>query len=149
VTGSPSRQAVRALQAALAAEEAASYGYGVIGAHLTGSALADATADWVAHQRARDVLQLSLQARWAAPVPAAVAYQLPHPVGTAAEASSLAVILEERVARAYLGLVALTDQSLRQLGALQVRAAALRGAAWRGRTVAFPGLPPSALARRS
>jgi len=41
VTGSPSRQAVRALQAALAAEEAASYGYGVIGAHLTGQPLND------------------------------------------------------------------------------------------------------------
>ena len=140
--------AVRALQDALAAEEAASYGYGVVGAHLTGAALAEATADWIAHQRARDALQLSLQARGVQPVPAAVAYQLPHQVQTPAQASSLAVILEDRVASAYLSLVALTDQPLRQLGARGVRAAALRGAAWRGRTVAFPGLPASSLARR-
>ncbi len=53
-----SPQAVTALQAALAAEQAASYGYGVVGAHLNASSAqsVSADADWVAHQQARDSL---------------------------------------------------------------------------------------------
>ncbi len=51
-----SQQVIAALQDALAAEQAASYGYGVVGAHLPqGSAeQGTATTDWVAHMRARD-----------------------------------------------------------------------------------------------
>ena len=59
---------------------------------------------------------------------------------------SLAVILEERIATAYLGVVALSTPALRELGALQVRESALRAAFWRGTTVAFPGLTATALA---
>ena len=77
----------------------------------------------------------------ATPVPAPVAYQLPVHVQTPAEARSLAVILEDRVAQAYLGLVALPEHSLRALGARELTASALRAAAWRHSTVAFPGLP--------
>jgi hypothetical protein len=102
--------------------------------------------DWVAHQVARDTLEAMLRSRGAQPVAAAAAYQLPVTVRTPAQAASLAVILEDRVAAAYLGLVALNSASVRQFGALQVRAAALRAAFWRGSTVAFPGLPAGALA---
>jgi hypothetical protein len=142
----PSQAAIRALQSALTAEHAAVYGYGVVGAYLTGSNRATATADWVAHQNARDELEATLRSGGAQPAPAAVAYQLPVPVRTPAEAISLAVIIEERSATAYLGLVALNTQVLRELGALQVRASALRAAFWRGSTVAFPGLTAAALA---
>jgi Domain of unknown function (DUF4439) len=144
--------ATGALQAALAAEHAAVYGYGVVGAYLTGgSRAAAATADWVAHQNARDELEAMLRSRGSQPGPAAVAYQLPIPVRSPAQAVSLAVILEERIATAYLGLVALSTPALRDLGALQVRESALRAAFWRGSTVAFPGLTAAALAapRRS
>jgi Domain of unknown function (DUF4439) len=134
-----------ALQSALAAEHAAVYGYGVVGANLAGSRQATAMTDWVAHQVARDTLEAMLRSRGAQPVAAAVAYQLPVTVRTPGQAASLAVILEDRVATAYLGLVALSSASIRQFGALQVRAAALRAAFWRGSTVAFPGLPASAL----
>jgi hypothetical protein len=137
---------VRALQSALAAEHAAVYGYGVVGAYLTGSSRVTATADWVAHQDARDQLEATLRARGSQPDPAAVAYRLPIPVRTPGEAVSLAVILEDRVAAAYLGLVALSVPALRELGALQLRASALRGASWRGSTVAFPGLTAAELA---
>jgi hypothetical protein len=137
---------IRALQSALAAEHAAVYGYGVVGAYLTGGSRATATADWVAHQNARDELEAMLRSRGAQPGPAAVAYQLPIPVRTADEAVSLAVIIEDRIATAYLGLVALSVPVLRELGALQVRASALRAAFWRGSTVAFPGLTAAALA---
>lgn len=140
-----------ALQAALAAEHAAVYGYGVIGAHLTGSRQSTATSDWVAHQEARDKLEAMLQARGAQPAAAAVAYRLPVQVRTPAQAASLAVLLEERITTAYLGLVAQATPAVRTFGAQQVQASALRAAYWRGSTVAFPGLPASALAapRRS
>jgi hypothetical protein len=138
---------IAALQSALIAEQAASYGYGVVGARLPqrSAEQALATADWVAHMRARDQLSALITARGATPVPAAVAYQLPEPVHTPAAAEALAATLEDRVAQAYLGLVALPDSGLRSLGAQQVRAAALRAEAWRGSTEAFPGLPPSSL----
>src|SRR5215469_233417 len=138
--------ATGALQAALAAEHAAVYGYGVIGAYLAGGSRAAATADWVAHQNARDELEAMLRSRGSQPGPAAVAYQLPIPVRTSAQAASLAVILEERIAAAYIGLVALSTPALRELGALQLRESALRAAFWRGSTVAFPGLTAAALA---
>lgn len=142
-----SRQVIAVLQNALAAEQAASYGYGVVGARLPhGSAeQGTATADWVAHMRARDELTAMISARGGKPAPAAVAYQLPEPVQTAAEATALAALLEDRVAQAYLGIVALPERGLRSFGAQQVRAAALRAAAWRGSTQAFPGLPAASL----
>jgi hypothetical protein len=143
----PAPGTVRALQTALTAEHAAVYGYGVAGAYLTGSTQATATDDWVAHQVARDHLEAMLRSLGAQPAAAAVAYQLPAPVRNATEAVALAVVLEERITTAYLGLVALSNDSIRDYGALQVQASALRAAAWRGGTVAFPGMTSAALAR--
>jgi len=139
---------VSAMQAALSAEHAAIYGYGVAGAHLTGTDLTAATSDWVAHQVARDSLETMLRAAGVAPVAAAVAYRLPQPVHGAVTAISLAVTLEERVTTAYLALVAGTSPGIRKFGARQVIAAAMRAAAWRGRTVAFPGYSVSAISPR-
>lgn len=136
---------VAALQAALAAEQAASYGYGVVGAHLTGANLLQATTDWITHQRARDFLTGMISALGARPHAAAVAYQLPITVRTATDAVALAVILEHQVTAAYLGLVALADPALRADGAKHMQAAAVRAAHWNGRSQAFPGLPASAL----
>ncbi len=147
--GSGGGQVVAALQNALAAEHAASYGYGIVGARLPqGSAnQGEAATDWVAHVRARDQLTQLISARGATPTPAAVTYQLPFPVSSPAQARALAATLEDRVAGAYLGLVAVPDAALRNFGATQVRAAALRAEAWRGSTEAFPGLPASSLRR--
>jgi hypothetical protein len=134
---------IAALQSALAAEQAASYGYGIVGAILPQGSAQQATAstDWVAHMRARDQLSALVTARGATPVPAAVAYKLPGPVRTPAQARALATTLEDGVAQAYLALVALPERGLRRFGAEQVRAAALRAQAWRGSVQAFPGLP--------
>jgi Domain of unknown function (DUF4439) len=146
-TAPVSAASIAALQAVLAAEQAACYGYGVVGAHLpAGSAAgARADADWIAHQLARDKLTATITAAGADPVPAAVAYQLPAAVRTAAQARLLAAMLEDRVAQAYIGLVGLTDLTLRALGAGELRLAALRAAGWRHQTAAFPGLPVSSL----
>jgi len=144
MTGPPA-QTLTALQAALAAEEAASYGYGVVGAQLAGAQQQTARADWVAHQVARDQLTAMISAVGGQPGPSAVAYRLPMPVHSAAAARALAVIIEDRVTQAYLGLVAVNDRALRDFGARQARAAALRCVVWRGSTVAFPGLAASSL----
>ncbi len=143
-TASGTRAAITALQAALAAEQAASYGYGIVGAHLSGSGFAQASADCVAHERARDVLEQLILALGGSPQPAPAAYDLPVTVRSAAEAVTLAVLLEHQVARAYLAMVALPEPRLRSLGARGLRDTAVRAAQWTGRPEAFPGLPPPA-----
>jgi hypothetical protein len=142
--------AVAALQGALAAENSAVYGYGVAGAHLAGPRRAAAVRAWVGHENARDTLSAMLAARGAQPVAAAAAYELPFAVHSAAAAVALATVLEDRLAAAYLGLTGLADPALRAFGARGVRTAALRAAAWRGTTLAFPGLdvPPARLPSR-
>ena len=132
---------VGALQAALAAEQAAAYGYGVVGSHLSGTQAESASADWIAHQSAADKLDGLLAAGGATASPAGVAYQLPGAVHTAAQAVALAATLEDQVTSAYLDVVGRGSRDLRMLAAQQARAAALRAARWRGTTVAFPGLP--------
>lgn len=139
--GPAARRTVAALQAALAVEQAASYGYGIVGSHLTGPKFNAAAADCLAHERARDSLTEMITARGATPQPAAVAYKLPIRVSTSAAAISLAIRLERQAAAAYLSLVAAADPALRAFGAEQMQGAAVRGARWSGRSQAFPGLP--------
>ena len=134
------RGEVAALQAALAAEEAASYGYGVVGAHLSGQAFSLATSDCVIHERARDNLIAMLSSLGAPPQPAAVAYRLPMAVSTTAQAATLAVDLELSVVAGYLDLVAVGDRSRRRLAASRMQDAASRAARWGGQPEAFPGL---------
>jgi len=131
---------VSALQAALAAEDAAIFGYGVAGAHLTGSSQASAERDWTGHSQARDALAAMIARRGAAPGAAQAFYQLPFRVHDAASAMALAARLEDGVTRAYLGLVAVSDRQLRHFGAMAMQGAARRAAFWRGSTQAFPGL---------
>jgi hypothetical protein len=132
--------ATAALQSALAAVNAAIYGYGVAGAQLGASARDLALRDWTQHEIARDQLEAMITSLGAKPVAAQAAYQLPFPVHGARAAISLAAYLENRVAAAYLGIVALDDSRLRAWGAAQARACALRSTTWLGRTAAFPGL---------
>jgi Domain of unknown function (DUF4439) len=132
--------AVSALQAALAAENAAIFGYGVAGAHLAGSSLAAAEQDWTRHKEARDTLTAMIRRLGAAPAATQAGYQLPFRVHDATSAAALAAYLEDGVTRAYLALVAVSDQRLRRFGALAMQGAAQRAAFWRGSTQAFPGL---------
>ena len=132
--------AVAALQAALAAEDAAIFGYGVAGAHLSGSRKSAAEQHWTEHNEARDTLTAMISALGATPVAAQAFYQLPFAVHDAATAMTLAAYLEDGVTRAYLGLVAVSDRRLRTFGALAMQRPAERAAFWRGTTEAFPGL---------
>lgn len=135
--------AVAALQSALAAENAAIFGYGVAGAHLSGSARSAAEQYWTGHTEARDTLTSMISALGATPAAAQVFYQLPFTVHDAATAAMLAADLEDGVTKAYLGLVAVSDMRLRTFGALAMQSSAKRAAFWRGSTVAFPGLAAS------
>jgi hypothetical protein len=131
---------VAALQTALAAEQAASYGYGIVGSHLTGSAFTVATADCVLHERARDGLTKLITSFGATPQPAAAAYQLPLEVSTAADAAKLAVDLELEVVASYVKLAAVPDPRLRTLAAMSMQNACVRAARWGARPQPFPGL---------
>ena len=143
MTAAQADSATTALQAALAAENAAVFGYGVAGAYLTGTRQATATTYWNDHRTAGDTLASLLRARGVQPAAADAAYKMPFAVRTAKQAASLAVDLEDGVTTGYLGLVADGDVTLRRMGALAMQACAVRAAYWRGSTVAFPGLPAS------
>jgi hypothetical protein len=132
---------ILALQGALAAENAAVYGYGVVGAMLADGLRSRARAYWVAHQEARDTIEAMLAKLGVTPVAASPAYQLPFAVTGENSAAALAVILEDGVVQAYLGVVAATDPTLRSFGALAMQPPANRAVVWRGSTVAFPGMP--------
>jgi Domain of unknown function (DUF4439) len=133
------------LQGALAAEHAAIYGYGIVGAMLGNHLQSQAHADWLAHQEARDTLEAMLVRLSATPVAASPAYQLPFAVTGEDSAVRLAVVIEDGVVEAYLGIVAVTDRTLRSFGALAMQPPANRALVWRGSTVAFPGMPPAGL----
>ncbi len=140
------RDDLAALQAALAAEHATTYGYGVVGALLPGNEQGTALSDWTLHQHARDALTEMITRLGAIPVAASAADKLPFPVTDAASARRLAAIIEDGVTRAYLGIVAVTDARLRTFGALAMQQPASRASAWRGTTTAFPGMtgnPPA------
>jgi len=116
----------------------------VAGAHLSGARRRAAAQDWQIHEASRDALAAMITALGAQPVAAAAAYRLPFPVHSAPAAVMLAAFLEDRVATAYLGMVALSETRLRLSGARALESAALRAAGWRGRTLAFPGLETAA-----
>jgi hypothetical protein len=134
---------VQAMQAALAAENAAIFGYAVAGAHLSGTRKTAAEQDWTAHNKARDTLTTMISALGATPAAAQAYYRLPFAVHNATTATALAAYLEDGVTRAYLGLVAVTGEKWRTFGALAMQTSAERAAFWRGSTQAFPGLQSS------
>ncbi len=136
-----------ALRATLAAEHAAVWGYGVVGAALPPEGRAPAGAGEQAHRDARDRLAALLDERDADPVPAEAGYTLPFPVLSAVDAAALAVVLEEGVSASWAALLDAAGRSavrrlaVDALGAAEVRAVAWRVAAGRSPvTVALPGL---------
>nr|WP_167518097.1 ferritin-like domain-containing protein [Kitasatospora cineracea] len=127
------------MQAALAAEHAAVYGYGVVGAFLpTGPQREDARSGYSAHQARRDVWQRLLAAGGASPTAAAPGYRLPFAVKDPATAAQLAAHLETQLTAAYADLAATT--ALREQAAAALREAALRAAHWGADLPALPGL---------
>ena len=133
--------ALTALQAALAAEEAAVYGYGVIGAQLSGGSRDRAAASMAEHQARERLLQQRISAAAATPGVAAPGYELPFPVDGQASAVRLAALLEDRLAAVYANGVQATAGPLRGALASALQRSALDALAWGGAGSAFPGLP--------
>ncbi|MER5974239.1 ferritin-like domain-containing protein [Streptomyces sp. NPDC002055] len=129
-----------AAQAALGAEHAAVYGYGVVGGRIGDGRLDEAREAYAAHRARRDSVRRLVDELGGEPEPSAAAYALPFPVPDAAAAVRLAAELEERVAGVYADLVGAAEGSLRREAASALREAAVRAARWRKGSVAFPGL---------
>ncbi|MFC9508496.1 ferritin-like domain-containing protein [Streptomyces sp. NPDC057002] len=133
-------QELRALQAALAAEHAAVYGYGVVGGRIGDGQRIEARTAYDAHRARRDALAREVKDLGGRPAAAAAGYALPFPVPDAAAAVRLAAELEDRVAGVYSDLVRAAAGGRRVLAADALREAAVRAVRWRGESVAFPGL---------
>ncbi|SFO85810.1 protein of unknown function [Geodermatophilus dictyosporus] len=134
-----------ALQDALAAEHAAVWGYGVVGAALPADGRAPATDAEQAHRDARDRLAALLDGRGADATPAGAGYELPFPVLSAVDAAALAVVLEEGVSGSWVALLAAAAElEVRQLAVDGLQAAEARAVGWRvaaGRTPLTTSLP--------
>lgn len=146
-----SRSGAEAVRAALRAEHAAVYGYGVLGARLRGPLRRTATAVWNDHRDRRDRLESILSGE---PAAAAAAYRLPVRVTSARSAALLAAELEDGLVPAYVALAGSPAPDLRAFAADGARRARARSAAWRSRAgapapeEAFPGLPGRARSPR-
>ncbi|MFB7514348.1 ferritin-like domain-containing protein [Streptomyces sp. NPDC056144] len=132
--------ALDAAQAALAAEHAAVYGYGVVGGRIGAARRTEATAAYEAHRARRDALRRTVRDLGGTPVAAEAAYALPFAVADTAGAVRLAAVLEDRVAGVYSDLVRAGQGPLRSEAAAALREAAVRAVRWRGSHVTFPGL---------
>ncbi|GAA3035615.1 ferritin-like domain-containing protein [Streptosporangium longisporum] len=135
------RRAERGLEAALAAEYAAVYAYGVIAARTTGGLRAATTAAYNAHRARRDRLRSMIVAAGGTPAEPNAAYELPVTPSTAAQAVELAVLVERGVTGAYLELAASADTALRTMAALAMQECATRSYSLRPEIDAFPGMP--------
>ncbi|MER7055386.1 ferritin-like domain-containing protein [Streptomyces sp. NPDC000351] len=129
-----------ALQAALAAEHAAVYGYGVVGGRIGEERHTAARTAYDAHRARRDALAREVRDLGGKPVAAAAGYALPFAVPDPAAALRLAAELEDRVAGVYSDLVRAAEGDRRATAAGALREAAVRAVRWRGGSVAFPGL---------
>ncbi|MEU1042261.1 ferritin-like domain-containing protein [Streptomyces sp. NPDC005907] len=131
---------LKALQAALGAEHAAVYGYGVVGGRISAARRDEARAAYDAHRARRDELERLVRDLDGQPVASAAAYALPFAVPDSAAAVRLAAELEDRLAGVYGDLVRAAGGTRRRGAADALREAAVRAVRWRGESVAFPGL---------
>ena len=136
-----------ALGAALAAEHAAVWGYGVVGAALGAAGQETAAASENAHRDVRDLVTALLAGRKADVVGAAGGYALPFPVLSEIDAATLAATLEDGVAAAWVRVLdQAAERSTRELAVGVLSAAEMRAVSWRTAagqapvTRPFPGL---------
>lgn len=143
-----------AWQAALAAEQRAVFGYGLLGAHLHGSprlSLAVSCSD--AHEALRDATAQTLVEAGVTAQPPAADYPDLYPVAGPVAAMTLALRLEQECAAAWRYLYALAAQdpsapsrAVRVTAQAALIASAVRAVQWRAiltptaPSVAFPGL---------
>lgn len=135
--------APEALQAALAAEHAAVYVLGVLGARASESRqpelYAALTRSYRDHRRSRDDLTVLISTRGEEPVAAAVAYVVPDRLGTSAELSDAALQVERRIVKTFGQLIENTTGAERRWALVALNSAAVRQLEFRGTPEMFPG----------
>jgi hypothetical protein len=136
------------LAAALAAEEAAIYAYGLIGVKLTRPGeITEARTAEATHRNRRDVLVSDLAEVNASTGPAPAGYELPFPVTDRTGAFKLAIHVEDGVAAAWRAVLSVTTGSDRGSALDALTDAAVRATRWRRLagvtpvTLPFPGRP--------
>ncbi|GID95377.1 DUF4439 domain-containing protein [Amorphoplanes digitatis] len=134
------------LTAALAAEEAAIYAYGILGVRLTGEGdLTEARAAEAAHRARRDALISRLSALKASAAPAPAGYELPFEVTDRAAALKLAIQVEDGVAQAWRAVLPASEGADRATALNALIESAVRATRWRRlaevtpATMAWPG----------
>ncbi|HSJ20903.1 MAG TPA: ferritin-like domain-containing protein [Nocardioidaceae bacterium] len=133
-----------AVQKTLAAEHAAVYLLGVIGARLSASAQAQlwqrVRESYTVHRGRRDQLVAMLRAVDADPVAAEVAYDLPTPARTPGQLERAALLVEERCAAVYADMVSHTARANRQWALDSLEDSAVRLLGFGGEAEPFPGI---------
>jgi len=137
-----------ALQAALAAEHAVIWGYGVVGARLTGPELAAVAKADKAHRDRRDAVADLVRQRGGDPVAAEAAYRPPFEVRDRTTALRLGAYLEDGAAAAWRYVVGSAEAAaLRETAVDALLDTATRATRWRllvdpaHAAAAFPGTP--------
>ncbi|PUA80687.1 ferritin-like domain-containing protein [Nocardioides currus] len=137
--------ALDALQTALAAEHAAIYVYGDVGAHTSQSAepelFATVSLLYRAHRGRRDQLELMVADRGGVPVAAAPTYELPRRLGTPSAVRRHAMGVEQACAEVYAATVASTTGTDRAWAVSALGEAAVARILLGGESEDFPGAP--------
>jgi Domain of unknown function (DUF4439) len=136
---------VEALQTALAAEHAALYVYGFLGAHTSESGqplvFAEVVDAYAVHRTWRDLLTRRLLDEGAAPTPAEPTYELPTTPATVLGVIRAARDLEARCAETYAYVVANAAGQDRRWAVGALTRSAVRQVAFGGSPGPFPGAP--------
>ncbi|WP_233161037.1 ferritin-like domain-containing protein [Actinophytocola xanthii] len=142
--------AASAVQAALGAEHAAIWVYGLVSAFLPEQFAGAVTDGANAHRARRDATELLLADAGEAPRPAEPAYVPPQPVTEQASAIAVLVLAETDTTVAWRAVLERTDDATLRANALQALTdAAVRATRWRRAAgespaaAAFPGRPAS------
>lgn len=133
-----------AAQSALAAEHAAIWAYGLLGAAATDPLRSEISAALQQHRTRRDAVEGTLLAAGQQPVASESAYQLTRPPDPAAIAES-AESIETHVAAAWRYVLGETDaEDIRELAGANLTAAAVQGVRWQqlgGGPITVPAFP--------
>lgn len=135
--------AVAVLNTALAAEHAALYVHGVLGAQTSQSqqpALFTAVTDaYLAHRAQRDRLVRQVRDLGGTPVAAEPAYEVPDRLRTPAAVNRTALAVERATAETWAWVVAGTSGLLRRAAIEVLTRTAVRELVFRGTPETFPG----------
>lgn len=124
-----------AVLAAINGEDAAVYAYGIIGAHLSGTAQGKARRALDSHRLLRQTWQNLLDR----PIAAPAAFDLPSAVTDASSASALAIGIENALVPIYADLASATSGEPRSQAVTAAMECATRAVTWGGTPQPFPG----------